>query len=89
MYSDLTSQSHPVTNPPDLAKAQKDLAFLDTTLRNSKATWKFVVTHYPLWSAGAHGPTDNVSVNIFQNNLYTLVVIYFPGTCKLAGTYPH
>ena len=34
--------------------------FLETKLSQSTATWRFVVTHFPIYSGGSHGPQDDV-----------------------------
>ncbi|CAD5126861.1 DgyrCDS14889 [Dimorphilus gyrociliatus] len=34
---------------------KEQLTFLDKTLFNSKANWKFVATHYPIFSTSTHG----------------------------------
>lgn len=35
-------------------------AFVEDNLKNSTATWKIIVGHYPVWSIAEHGPTANL-----------------------------
>ena len=39
------------------APADKQIAWLETVLRDSTATWKIVVGHHPICSGGPHGPS--------------------------------
>jgi len=56
---DLTSASRELGSPLlDPVKQLEAINFISDALRHSNATWKILVSHYPIWSAGAHGPYD-------------------------------
>lgn len=45
--------SNPIANP--LFKADAQLQWLESELKKSRATWKVVFAHHPLYSGGRHG----------------------------------
>jgi len=47
---------------PDQSKAQ--YSWINTTLAASTADWLFVIGHYPVYSGGEHGNTDDLDKNL-------------------------
>lgn len=68
--SDLWVRSEDAVKP--LAKQQA--AWLEAQLKNSKARWKFVFAHHPLYSDGAHGHSSEIK--IMRERLSTLLEKY-------------
>jgi len=60
------SRSNIGAPPPDPVKMVEAINFVSSKLATSTATWKAVFTHYPIWSAGAHGPADLDLVNLLE-----------------------
>jgi len=46
----------------DYFKQEKQLEWLERTLKNSTSTWKIVFGHYPIYSNGIHGDTPQLQV---------------------------
>jgi len=52
--------------PINATRMVESISYISSTLSSSTATWKAVLTHYPIWSAGAHGPFDLDLVNLLE-----------------------
>eukprot|EP01125_Pyxidicula_operculata_P018886 TRINITY_DN6772_c0_g1_i1.p1 TRINITY_DN6772_c0_g1~~TRINITY_DN6772_c0_g1_i1.p1 ORF type:complete len:401 (-),score=74.73 TRINITY_DN6772_c0_g1_i1:77-1132(-) len=56
---DLTSESKSNGGPAiDPVKAQQDLTWVRQKLESSSSKYKILVVHYPIYSAGSHGPVN-------------------------------
>ena len=54
-------------------------AWINATLANSTADWLFVVGHYPVYSSGEHGNTEDLDINLLPMLREHAVDIYFCG----------
>ena len=52
--------SAPLPGPKSLSDAEEEWRWIETTLNHSTAKWLIVAGHYPVWSAGKHGPTPDL-----------------------------
>ena len=69
MYSDIAQQN-----------TKKQLAWIDSVLSNSKETWKIVVGHHPIYSAGfGHGNQDELIAQLKPILEKNKVQMYFCG----------
>jgi tartrate-resistant acid phosphatase type 5 len=48
----------------DQLKGEEQLAWLEHVLKTSTSTWKIVFGHYPIYSNGGHGNTDELHKNL-------------------------
>eukprot|EP00730_Choanoeca_flexa_P012571 TRINITY_DN4400_c0_g1_i1.p1 TRINITY_DN4400_c0_g1~~TRINITY_DN4400_c0_g1_i1.p1 ORF type:complete len:334 (+),score=89.66 TRINITY_DN4400_c0_g1_i1:60-1061(+) len=55
---DLDDKFGQLPGPADVAAAESQWKFIETSLANSKADYVFTAGHYPVWSGCSHGPTD-------------------------------
>ena len=51
-------RSFPPSGPKSKSWAEEEWAWIEKTLAESTATWLVVAGHYPVLSAGLHGPTQ-------------------------------
>jgi tartrate-resistant acid phosphatase type 5 len=56
--SDPYDPTIPLGGPLSLDDAEKEWDWIEETLSKSVANWIIVCGHYPVWSAGKHGPTQ-------------------------------
>jgi len=78
---DLTSASKNASYPAeDPAKGLAALNFLVSSFSNSPYPWRIVVSHYPIYSSGAHGPFNADLVNnLFPTLVSNGVFSYWAG----------
>lgn len=61
-----------------MSDAETEWKWIETTLSQSRAKWLIVAGHYPVWSAGQHGPTEDLVKRLkpmFEKYNVTLYVI--------------
>lgn len=63
-HDELTDEFVKPTGPVDAAAAESQLAWVNDTLRESKADYIWVAGHYPVWSVCSHGPTSSLVKNL-------------------------
>lgn len=56
--SDPVDRSAPLEGPRSVEDAETEWNWIERTLDSSTADWLIVCGHYPVWSAGKHGPTQ-------------------------------